>query len=170
LLGLFVLMVPGFLFSLVLYPRREGFDFWKRMGASLGLGVLLLIYVGFVLAQPGARMLEAAPFIGAVLTACVVFAILAYLRGGFEVVTAYKRAAVGAFRKLGPSKPPQQPPAPQPPQQPPAPQPPQPPQQQPMPQPQPSQPEQVPEKAPEEVPEQVPEKTPEPSGHSDEGS
>lgn len=158
MLGLFVLMVPGFLFSLVLYPRREGFDFWKRMGASLGLGVLLLVYVGFVLAQPGARMLEATPFIGAVLTACVVFTILAYLRGGFEVVTAYERAVMGTFRKLGPSKPPQQPPAPQPPQQ------------QPMPQPQPSQPEQVPEKAPEEVPEQVPEKAPEPSGHSDEGS
>lgn len=152
MLGLFVLMVPGFLFSLVLYPRRGGLDFWKRMGVSLGLGVLLLIYVGFILAQPGIRMLEAIPFIGAVLAACVVFAIVAHLRGGFEVVTAYKRAAVGAFRKLGPSKPPEQPPAPKPEQV----------------------PEQVPEKSPEEVPkevpEQVPEKAPEPSGHSDEGS
>ena len=114
LLGLFLLMVPGFLFTLVLYPRVGRLDFWGRMGLSLGLGVLLLIYVGFVVAQPGLKMLEAGPFVGVVLAVCVGLAFLAYLRGGFEVIIVYKRAATRIFQKFRPPKPPSPPPAPQP--------------------------------------------------------
>jgi len=104
-LGLFLLMVPGFLFTLVLYPRREGLDFWERMGVSLGLGVLVLIYLGFVLAQPGLKMLNLAPFVLAVFGICPLFALIAYWRGGLRVIVAYKRALMQKVSKLGPPKP-----------------------------------------------------------------
>ena len=100
LFGLFLLMVPGFLFTLVLYPRRESLDFWERMGVSLGLGVLVLIYLGFVLAQPGVKMLTLAPFILAVLGVCLLFAFIAYWRGGLEVAIIYARALVRKISRL----------------------------------------------------------------------
>ncbi len=105
LFGLFLLMVPGFLFTLVLYPRRESLDFWERMGVSLGLGVLVLIYLGFVLAQPGVKMLTLAPFILAVLGVCLLFAFIAYWRGGLEVAIIYARALVRKISRLRPPKP-----------------------------------------------------------------
>jgi uncharacterized membrane protein len=98
LLGIFLLIIPGFLFSLVLYPKLENLDFWSRAGVSLGLGVILLIYVGFFIANPELRMLQPAPFIGVTLGLCVALAILAYLRGGAEVVLAYTRAVVRFFK------------------------------------------------------------------------
>lgn len=104
LLGLFLLMVPGFLFTLVLYPRRESLDFWERMGVSLGLGVLVLIYLGFVLAQPGFKMLTLIPFVLAVLGVCLLFVLIAYWRGGLGVAIAYERALKQKVRKLRPSK------------------------------------------------------------------
>ncbi|MFQ6129658.1 MAG: hypothetical protein ACE5OT_02475 [Candidatus Hadarchaeaceae archaeon] len=129
LLGLFLLMVPGFLFTLVLYPRRESLDFWERMGVSLGLGVLVLIYLGFVLAQPGVKMLTPVPFILAVLAACVLFALIAYWRGGLEVAIIYERALMRKISRLRPPKPKPAPPEekptppepPSPPEEPPAP-------------------------------------------------
>ena len=123
LFGLFLLMVPGFLFTLVLYPRRESLDFWERMGVSLGLGVLVLIYLGFVLAQPGVKMLTLAPFILAVLGVCLLFAFIAYWRGGLEVAIIYARALVRKISRLRPPKPKPVPPKekPTPPEQPPPP-------------------------------------------------
>lgn len=100
LLAMFLLIVPGFLFSLVLYPKLGSLDFWTRVGVSLGLGVMLLIYVGFFIAKPELRMLQFAPFVGVTLGLCVVLSVLAYLRGGAEVVLAYTRAVVGFFRKF----------------------------------------------------------------------
>lgn len=100
LLGLFVLMAPGFLFSLVLYPRRESLDFWKRMGVSLGLGVLVLIYLGFVLAQPGVKMLTLVPFVLAVFGTCLFFAFIAYWRGGLGVAIIYWRWLVRKISRL----------------------------------------------------------------------
>lgn len=101
LFGLFLLMVPGFLFTLVLYPRRESLDFWERMGVSLGLGVLVLIYLGFVLAQPGVKMLTLVPFILAVLGVCLLFVFIAYWRGGLEVAIIYERALMRKISRLG---------------------------------------------------------------------
>jgi len=109
LLGIFLLMVPGFLFSLVLYPKLGSLDFWARVGMSLGLGVMLLIYVGFFIAKPELRMLQFTPFVGVTVGLCVVLTILAYLRGGAEVVIAYTRAVVRFFRKFRTPKPPQTP-------------------------------------------------------------
>jgi len=123
LFGLFLLMVPGFLFTLVLYPRRESLDFWERMGVSLGLGVLVLIYLGFVLAQPGVKMLTLVPFILAVLGVCLLFAFIAYWRGGLEVAIIYERALMRKISRLRPPKPKPVPPEekPTPPEQPPPP-------------------------------------------------
>jgi uncharacterized membrane protein len=92
LFGLFLLMVPGFLFTLLLYPRKESLDFWQRMGVSLGLGVLVLIYLGFMLAQPSLKMLTLAPFVLAVFGVCLLFALIAYWRGGLEIAIIYERA------------------------------------------------------------------------------
>jgi len=100
LLGLFVLMTPGFLFTLVLYPRRESLDFWARMGMSLGLGVLVLIYLGFVLAQPGVKMLTLVPFVLAVFGTCLLFAFIAYWRGGLGVAIIYWRWLVRKISRL----------------------------------------------------------------------
>ncbi|KUO39574.1 MAG: hypothetical protein AVW05_04280 [Hadesarchaea archaeon DG-33] len=105
LFGLFLLMVPGFLFTLVLYPRKESLDFWQRMGVSLGLGVLVLIYLGFVLAQPGLKMLTLAPFVLAVFGVCLLFALIAYWRGGLEVAIIYERALMRKISKLRQPKP-----------------------------------------------------------------
>ena len=105
LFGLFLLMVPGFLLTLVLYPRRESLDFWQRMGVSLGLGVLVLIYLGFVLAQPSLKMLTLAPFVLAVFGVCLLFALIAYWRGGLEVAIIYERALMRKISKLRLPKP-----------------------------------------------------------------
>jgi len=141
LLGLFFLMAPGFLFTLVLYPRRESLDFWGRMGVSLGLGVLVLIYLGFVLAQPGVKMLTLAPFILAVFGVCLLFALVAYWRGGLEVALIYGHALMRKISRLRPPKPKPVPPEEKPtPPEPPLPpeERPAPPEEKPAPQPQPS--------------------------------
>jgi uncharacterized membrane protein len=100
LLGLFLLMFPGFLFSLVLYPKLEGIDFWTRLGMSLGLGAMLLLYVGFFIAKPELKMLQLAPFIGVTFLLCAVLAVGAYLRGGGEVVRAYTQAVFKFLRRV----------------------------------------------------------------------
>ncbi|MFB0500812.1 MAG: hypothetical protein ACETWO_06070 [Candidatus Hadarchaeaceae archaeon] len=105
LFGLFLLMVPGFLFTLVLYPRKESLDFWQRMGVSLGLGVLVLIYLGFVLVQPSLKMLTLVPFVLAVFGVCLLFALISYWRGGLEVAIIYERALMRKISKLRPPKP-----------------------------------------------------------------
>ncbi len=115
ILGLFLLIAPGFLFSLILYPKLESLDFWARMGMSLALGVMLVIYVGYFLARPELAMLQLAPFVGLTVGVCAVLVVIAYFRGGFEVIIAYTRVVMGFFRKFKPPKPPQ-PPIPPPPE------------------------------------------------------
>ncbi|GEM_PF-748747 len=111
ILGVFLLMAPGFLFSLVLYPKLESLDFWSRMGVSLALGVLLLIYVGYFLAKPEVAMLQLWPFVGLTLGVCAVLAVIAYFRGGFEVLLTYTRPLFRVIKKFKPRprKPPAQP-------------------------------------------------------------
>lgn len=104
ILGLFLLIAPGFLFSLVLYPKLESLDFWARMGLSLALGVMLVIYMGYFLARPDLALLQLGPFVGLTLGFCVVLAIFAYLRGGFGVIFTYTRKVLRFFRKFKPPK------------------------------------------------------------------
>lgn len=166
-LGLFLLIVPGFLFSLVLYPKLASLDFWARIGMSLALGVMLAIYVGYLLARPELAMLQGGPFLGLTVGVCAVLAVIAYFRGGFEVIIAYTRAVVRFFRKFKPpklSKPPIPPPSEQPQEEPkegPPPEHPQEPQKEKLEERAPEQPE---EQAREQPKEKVPEQPPEQGG------
>jgi len=102
ILGLILLFVPGFLLTLVFYPRLDQLDFWGRLAASAGIGVLVLIYVGVLLARQEWRMLQLAPYLGAVVVICCVFGVLAYLRKGFNVPLTYVRAVLRVFRRQKP--------------------------------------------------------------------
>jgi uncharacterized membrane protein len=104
ILGVILLMVPGFLLSTVLYPRVDRFDFWTRMGASLGLGTMLAVIVGFSIAMPGISALSLVPFVEVTAVLCIAFAVLTYLRGGFKVVSAYRDGFLRIVRPKGPPK------------------------------------------------------------------
>ncbi|MGC8817008.1 MAG: hypothetical protein ACP5PX_04280 [Candidatus Hadarchaeum sp.] len=90
ILGLVLVMVPGFLLSVVLYPKRGDLDFWSRLGASLGLGAIIAAFVGYVVSFPGLSVLSLGSFTMATLMACIFLAILAFLRGGSDVFSWYK--------------------------------------------------------------------------------
>ncbi|MFH1821689.1 MAG: hypothetical protein ABH852_04530 [Methanobacteriota archaeon] len=94
IMGLILLIVPGFLFSTVLYPKVGSLDFWARIGVSLGLGTMLAVIVGYTISMPGVSTLSMGPFVIAALVVCIVLAILTYFRGGFAVLSAYKSGAV----------------------------------------------------------------------------
>lgn len=112
LLGLFMLFVPGFLLTLVFFPKPGSLDLWERLGVSLGLGVIVLFYIGVVLARPDWKLLRLEPFVGVVLAVCGFFAVAAYLRKGHAVVAIYGRHMVRAIHKpRPPAPPPAQPPA-----------------------------------------------------------
>jgi outer membrane biosynthesis protein TonB len=108
LLGLFVIFGPGFLLSLVLFPKPGDFDFWQRVAVSFGLGVMLSIYIGAALSRPQIKALTLLPFTEGALILFGVFAVLAYLRGGMAVPAAYVRAVMRAARKPKPPTPPAQ--------------------------------------------------------------
>ena len=88
-IGVLTVMVPGFLSSLIVFPRPGDLDFWKRVGVSFGLGILVLVYLGFVLAN--ARLLLFRPFFASLLISCGILSFFAFVRGGFRVVTYYLR-------------------------------------------------------------------------------
>jgi len=90
ILGLILVMVPGFLLSIVLYPRRENLDSWSRAAAGLGLGAMLAALVGYVVSIPGLSSLSLESFTMATSLLCIVLIIMAYLRGGFAVLRGYK--------------------------------------------------------------------------------
>lgn len=105
-----MLLAPGFLLTLVIFPRWESLDPWSRAALSLGLGALVVIYAGVLLALPHIRMLRLAPFVGTVLLFCAACVVVAYVRGGLAVPLGYARAAMRALRR--PKPPPQAEPAP----------------------------------------------------------
>jgi len=98
-LGLVLLMVPGFLFSTVIYPKVENLDFWARMGVSLGLGAMVAAIVGYVISIPGVSTLSLGPFVMTTSIVCVVLAIIAYLRGGLIILSAYAGHILKIFRR-----------------------------------------------------------------------
>ena len=104
IMGLILLMVPGFLFSTVLYPKKESLDFWARMGVSLGLGAMLATIVGYAISLPGVSTLSLGPFVIATLIICVALGILTYLRGGFGVLDTYKSGFSKIFRRQKPQQ------------------------------------------------------------------
>ncbi len=86
--GLILVLVPGFLFSTVLYPKRDSLDLWSRVGVSVGLGAMLAVIVGYIIAMPGVSTLSLGPFVIATLVLSVIMAALSYLRGGLGVISA----------------------------------------------------------------------------------
>ena len=84
-LGLFLLCVPGFLFSLVLFPKREDLTNLTRAAWSLGLGVVVTLYAGVAIARPELRMLRLEPFLLVIAVFCATCAVVAYFRGAGEV-------------------------------------------------------------------------------------
>jgi uncharacterized membrane protein len=102
MLGLFVIFGPGFLLSLVLFPKPGDFDFWQRVAVSFGLGVMLSIYIGALLSRPQFKLLTLVPFTEAALILFGFFAVVAYLRGGMAVPAAYVHALMRAARKPKP--------------------------------------------------------------------
>jgi hypothetical protein len=99
LLGVVLVFVPGFLFSVVLYPKAGRLDFWSRVGLSFGLGIVVVIYLAFFVARLDALLFE--PFIAATIIACAVLGILVILRGGLELISAYGKNAFAFFMKIG---------------------------------------------------------------------
>jgi len=87
IVGIFTVMIPGFLSSLIVFPQPSDLDFWKRVAVSFGLGILVLIYIGFALAHAGLLLIR--PFFASFLIACGILGFLAFVRGGFRVVSYY---------------------------------------------------------------------------------
>jgi uncharacterized membrane protein len=89
--GLISIFVPGFLLGLLFYPGRGDLDFWERIGVSFGLGVLALVFISVILAQPGLKALTAGPFFGSVAALSAVCMIITYWRGSLKWVIALVR-------------------------------------------------------------------------------
>lgn len=95
ILGILIFFVPGYLLSLLLYPNGKDLDFWERIGASFGLGALVITLIIAILAQPWLRALRLVPFLGAVILFCMACgAFLIYREGGLD------RALQGLIRPL----------------------------------------------------------------------
>jgi uncharacterized membrane protein len=107
IIGLIMVMLPGYLFSIVLYPGRESLDLWNRVGVSLGLGAMLTVVVGYIIAIPGVSTLSLGSFVAAALILSAIMAILGYLRGGLGVISARVNGAPKIFRRQKPAQEPQ---------------------------------------------------------------
>jgi uncharacterized membrane protein len=81
LLGGVVLLLPGFLLSLVAYPGRNQLELPSRLVMSLGLGVLLNVYLGIVLGRLG--LLQTSPFLLSCLLLCTGLGAAALWRGAY---------------------------------------------------------------------------------------
>lgn len=81
LLGLIILFLPGFLLSLVVYPRKEQLEWSSRLMVSFGLGILLLLYLGFFLAKMG--LLYLSPFLLSSFFLCLGLGLIAWARGAY---------------------------------------------------------------------------------------
>jgi len=104
IIGLILVVVPGFLFSTILYPKRDRLDFWSRMGISLGLGAMLAAVVGYIIAMPGVSTLSLGPFFIATLILSVIMAILSHLRGGLWVLSARIAILKNIFHRKKPEQ------------------------------------------------------------------
>ncbi len=98
ILGAILLMVPGFLLSVVIYPKRGSLDFWKRMGLSLGLGVMLIVFEGYVIARADSFFTGTLFLATSVMTAILI--VLVYLMKGIDLILSYVSGALGLARGL----------------------------------------------------------------------
>lgn len=84
--GFIAIFAPGFLLGLIFYPGRGDLDFWERVGVSIGLGALAMMFIAVILAQPNLKALRAGPFFGSVAVFSVACAIFTYWRGSLKWV------------------------------------------------------------------------------------
>jgi uncharacterized membrane protein len=80
LAAFFVLFVPGFTLTLVLYPKPGKIDVWERAALSLGFSVLVLIYTGVIFAMPQIKMLSLVPITGTLAVFSVVCVLIGYMQ------------------------------------------------------------------------------------------
>lgn len=98
IVGLLAVGVPGFLFSLTLFPKLGDMDFWTRVGSSLGLGAMLILVEGYALARLQSLVLG-----GFIISTAVTSGILlasVYIQGGAGVVSAYWNGFIRGLRGL----------------------------------------------------------------------
>lgn len=81
LLGSVILLLPGFLLSLIVYPEKGQLDGPSRLMVSFGLGVLLQLYLGIFLAKLG--LLFFLPFFLSTLLLCFGLGLVAWMRGAY---------------------------------------------------------------------------------------
>jgi len=96
-LGAFLVLVPGFLFSAILYPKPDSVDAWTRVGMSFGFGTMLLLYVSYFLAKPGLRLLDAFPLVTSVIGLCAALAVIAHIRGGLGLIRFYAKKLISSI-------------------------------------------------------------------------
>lgn len=91
--GFLLFFIPGYLLSHILYPNPKDLDFWERIGASIGLGALVITLIVVILAQPAFRALQLVPFLSAILLFCIACGlILIYkARGITGLIKLFKR-------------------------------------------------------------------------------
>lgn len=80
ILGVILLFIPGVLLSFLLYPGEERFDFWKRIGISIGLSVFIDMLIITILAQPAISALRFTPTVGSILIFSAACGVLLFLR------------------------------------------------------------------------------------------
>lgn len=65
--GIFIIFVPGFLLSFLLYQGPGRLDFWERFIMSIGLSALVDMLIVTILAQPSIKALRLLPVVSVVL-------------------------------------------------------------------------------------------------------
>lgn len=76
-----ILFLPGFLLSLVVYPKKDQLELSSRLMVSFGLGILLQLYIGFFLAR--VDLLSLSPFLLSSLLLCLGLSLVAWVRGAY---------------------------------------------------------------------------------------
>lgn len=97
--GLLLIGVPGFLFSVALYPNRKSLGFWERTGVSIGLGILVVIYEVATLAKLKSMTLE--PFLAMATGVGVTLGVMAIIRKGTGAVQEYIEEIRIGLAKIG---------------------------------------------------------------------
>jgi len=89
LAGCIAVIVPGLLFSLALFPERGSMDLQTRLASGAGLGLLLAVWMSYILARYHRLVLE--QFLGVMAAAGAALFVLAYLRGGIKLPRLTKK-------------------------------------------------------------------------------
>ncbi len=98
IIGLVLIMVPGFLLSVAIYPKKGSLDFWKRMGLSFGFGLMLIVMEGYLIARLDSLLTGTLFLATSVVTATLI--VFVYLLKGIDLILSYVHGALGLVRGL----------------------------------------------------------------------